>query len=171
MKTGLLVRDAMSANPVHCAEDWSIEKAVSKMISEEVGSLVVKEGDFLKGIITESDLIKKVLSEKKKPGQTKVSEIMSSDVITIKPTEDVTDAMRKMAEEKVRRLPVVDEGKLVGIITVKDIVKIQPDLIDLLYRKREDKEELDIIGECENCHAQNVSLKEVGEQLLCQDCR
>ncbi len=171
MKTGLLIRDAMTSEPVHCSSDWTVNKAVDLMIKKRVGSLIVKEGDFLKGILTESDLIKKVLSKGKNPNKILVSEVMTHDVVTIGPDRDVTKAMTYMAKKKVRRLPVVEKEKIVGVITMKDIIKIQPELIDLLFRRKKSVNEgLGIIGECENCQAKQVSLMGVGDRLLCKNC-
>ena len=111
---------------------------------------------------------------------TPVSKIMTplNDMVTVDPGMDVFDALTVMRENDVRHLPVLDNGKLVGFITVKDILRIQPDLFELIVEKYEIREshrkplasQQYEQGECELCHAYSQHLREVHTMLLCPEC-
>ncbi len=92
------------------------------MEDKNVGSLLVTEGSEFIGIVTERDLTRKVLRQKLDPETTKVSEIMSSPIMTLDGGRPVTEANQYMADKKIRHLAVTDEGKIVGMLSVKDLV-------------------------------------------------
>jgi len=101
----------------------SVENAAQRMKEFQRGSLLVIDNGRLAGIITERDLVQRVIAEKKSPEKTQVSEIMSRPVITIGPEGLLTDAARIMTENKIRRLPVTEGTDVVGIVTVTDFAK------------------------------------------------
>ena len=129
------------------------------------------------GIITESDIIKKVVAENLKASDVYVEEIMSSPIIVIDPYSALEEAMKIMGKCNIRRLPVVEKGKLIGIITHKDISRISPVLheisrewyniskIDESYIKRQI-----FSGKCEDCSSLSTNLVNVDGRLLCEDC-
>lgn len=88
-----------------------------------IGALLVMEGDNLKGIISERDLIKKLVSQQRDPMKIKVSEIMTSSLITVTPDTTVQEAMEIMTNKRIRHLPVIANTKLVGIISIGDITR------------------------------------------------
>ncbi len=135
MKTGITVGDAMSHHPVIISSEKSVKDCASLMVKKEVGSVLVKDGDRLLGIVTEKDIVHKVVALKLKPEKTPVSDIMTTKVVTIKPDQDLYEVMVEMAERKIRRLPVLHNGKIVGMLTVRDILKIEPELFDLLVER------------------------------------
>lgn len=148
MKTGIKVGDIMTRNFYYCHKDDEVLKAVKVMAKNRTGSLIVKEKDKLLGIITERDIMW-ALAKKENLKGIKVEEIMSKRVITISPNKDLYDAIVKMKKKGIRRLPVVEKGKVIGIITWKDIIKIAPTLFDLLVeeiRIREESEKLKKLG-------------------------
>ncbi len=99
-------------------EDSVKVKDAAKIMSEKrVGSLIIMKGDKLEGIITERDILKNMESRNKK-----VKEIMSSDVVIVDPDATLDQAADLMAEHEIKRLPVVDKGNLLGIVTVTDII-------------------------------------------------
>jgi CBS domain-containing protein len=101
----------------------AVEEAARVMGEEHVGSLVVTdENDEPIGIFTERDLLSKVVAGERQPWETPVSEAMSSPIATIDPDVDITEAILMMAQMGIKRLPVAEKGKLVGIITASDIV-------------------------------------------------
>lgn len=98
----------------HCAE----------LLSQfGIGALLVMEGESLQGIISERDLINKLVNKKLDPDSVKVSELMTRSVLTVSPDTTVQQAMEIMTEKRIRHLPVLDNGKLVGIISIGDITR------------------------------------------------
>jgi len=136
METGVKVIDAMTKSPIVVGPKETLVACAQKMLDEGVGSLLVKEGEKLLGILTEKDFVDKVIAKKLDPSNTKVEKVMTkNEMITISPKEDLYYAMVLMSRENRRRLPVLDQGKVMGLLTYKDILKIQPDLYDLFVEK------------------------------------
>lgn len=119
----------MNKNVVTAKPNVTIKEASNVMSTLHIGSLVIVEDDKLIGIITGSDILKSV-AEGRDPDKTYVSDIMSKNVITIESEKKVEDAVRLMMENKIKKLPVVDDKKLVGIITASDIMVVEPKLIE-----------------------------------------
>ena len=119
----------MHKDVVTIRPNLSLREASKIMSKFGIGSLVVVEDENLVGIITSTDIIKAV-AEGKDVDQTLVSEVMSKDVITVDPDESLEEAVEKMMERNIKRLPVVEGGKLVGIITASDIIVVEPKLIE-----------------------------------------
>jgi CBS domain-containing protein len=86
------------------------------------------------GILTERDMLRRILAKSKNPEKTKVSEIMTTPVITIEPSTDLEEAARLMFEKNVKKLPVISKRKLVGLVTLTDLARFQPEIIRLLKR-------------------------------------
>jgi CBS domain-containing protein len=116
------VKDFMTTNVITIGVNETALYAAKLMHQQDVGDLVVMEGNVPKGIVTERDLVRRVLSLKK-PLDTKVSEIMSDPLITIEDNASLRDAARKMVKYKIRRLPVTKNTVLVGIIVASDFAK------------------------------------------------
>ena len=118
------IRDAMTTNPRGVESSTSISEAAQLMKSEDVGPLPVVEGDRLVGILTDRDIVLRVVADGKDPQSTTVGEIASRDLITVDPQQDLDEALRLMAQHQVRRLPVVEEdGRLVGILAQADVAR------------------------------------------------
>lgn len=120
----------MSRHPVITSKDELLPKAARKMLSNNVGCLVVKENNKLVGIITEKDIVEGAVGKELDIKKTKIKDVMSTGMITITPDADLHDAIKKMLREDVRRLPVIKNGKLVGLLTIKDVVRTEPALIE-----------------------------------------
>ena len=116
------VKDFMTTNVITIDIQRTILDAAKLMHQQDVGDLVVMEGVEAKGIITERDLVRRVLALRK-PLDTKVSEIMSNPLITIAEEASIRDAARKMIKYKIRRLPVTKKNVLVGIIAASDFAR------------------------------------------------
>jgi CBS domain-containing protein len=117
------IQEAMTSNPTTVEPTTTAQEAARTMKSEDVGSLPIVEGDKLVGVITDRDLAIRIIAEGKGIDTT-VAEIASKDVVTIDPQQSVEEAARLMANNQVRRLPVVEEdGKLVGILAQADIAQ------------------------------------------------
>ncbi len=103
--------------------DNSVFEAIEKMADKNIGALVVVEDGKLVGIITERDYRNKVILKGRTSKTTKVKEIMSSDPITVEPSDSVETCMALMTNRKFRHLPVLEEGRLCGVISIGDLVK------------------------------------------------
>jgi len=96
--------------------------AIQMMADKNIGSLLVTEGEKLVGIITERDYTRKVALKGKSSKQTAVREIISGQLVKVQPDNTVEDCMRLMTEHRIRHLPVLDGGKIVGVISIGDLV-------------------------------------------------
>ena len=103
--------------------DTTVLDALKIMSEKNIGSLVVMNGDNFQGIITERDYSRKVILKGKHSNDTKVAEIMSTDLPSVKPDDSIEYCMELMTNNAIRYMPVFDEGKLVGIISMSDVVK------------------------------------------------
>jgi CBS domain-containing protein len=141
IKTGYTVGDAMTMNPITISSSKTLRDAAKMMKDDHVGSLLVKENDQIIGIITERDIVKKAVAAIGNPSLRKIKEIMATDLVTTTPDEDIFEALRIMRDYNFRHLPVKHEGKIVGLVTLKDILKIEPDLYEILVEKIQLREE------------------------------
>ena len=126
--TEMHVKEIMTKKVVTIRSDDMVFDACILYRDEKIGCLVVVENEFCVGIVTERDLIERTLCMRKNPETTKVSEIMSSDIKTIYALDKVETAIDVMKKHKIKKLPVIADDKIVGIITVTDISKARPDI-------------------------------------------
>jgi CBS domain-containing protein len=101
----------------------SVFEALEVMAKHDIGAVVVAEGECIAGIFTERDYARKVILKGKASKETRVGDLMTPNVLTVSPSQSVDDCMQLMTENRVRHLPVVDRGRLVGIVTIGDAVK------------------------------------------------
>jgi CBS domain-containing protein len=101
----------------------SVFAAIQQMAEKEVGALVVLEGDAVVGIISERDYARKVVLKGRSSRETLVQDIMTPDVICVRMDQNVEECMAIVTERRIRHLPVLDSGRLVGIISIGDLVK------------------------------------------------
>ena len=116
------VKDFMTTNVITIDVQRTVLDAAKLMHQQDVGDLVVMDGIVAKGIVTERDLVRMVIAQKK-PLDTKVSEVMSDPLITIDEDSSLREAARKMVKYKIRRLPVTKKDALVGIIATSDFAR------------------------------------------------
>lgn len=130
----LKVEDVMVEEVMTVEADVTVKKAVGIMNKHGIGCLiVVKQGNAV-GIVTERDMLTRVLAESRNPEKTKVKDIMSFPLITVNPEMDLEEAAKLMFKMKVKKLPVISNGKLVGLITLTDLARFQPQMIKLLKK-------------------------------------
>jgi CBS domain-containing protein len=115
------VRDAMTPGVRSVAPADSLTDAAAGMRDEDVGSLPVVEGDRVVGIITDRDIVVRAVAEGADSRTGKVGDVSSGDPVTVGPDEDLDDALELMAHHRVRRLPVVEDGRLVGVVAQADV--------------------------------------------------
>lgn len=117
------VREAMTASPRSIDSTESVVQAARMMANENVGSLPVVDGGALVGMVTDRDLVVQVLARDLDPGKVTVSEVASENPVVARPEDSLDSALQRMAQEQVRRLPVVEEGRLVGILAQADVAR------------------------------------------------
>lgn len=122
------VRELMTTNVATAEPDTTLEEVATMMKDENVGSIPVVDDEELLGIITDRDIVVRCIAEGKDPSEVEVEEILSEDLETISPDDDVRHAAEIMQRKQIRRLPVCDEdGKLVGMLSIGDIAVKQSD--------------------------------------------
>ena len=115
--------DSKGRDIISIVGDASVLDAIKTMAERSVGSLLVMENDELKGIVTERDYARKVIIKGRSSKSTQVREIMTTDVCTAAPDQTVNDCMTTMTERRIRHLPVIENGKVVGLISIGDLVQ------------------------------------------------
>jgi CBS domain-containing protein len=115
------IADMMSLRVVEVGPDESVSLAIARMLEENVGSVVVVEGERLVGIFTERDVLR-LAGEGDQFGGVRVGDVMTRTVVTVSPEDLVVDAARLMGERRIRHLPVVDGGTVMGMISIRDIM-------------------------------------------------
>ena len=190
MKIGIKVGDVMTRDFIFVSPDLSIAECSKIMMAKKVGSLIVKKERELEGILTEGDVIKAIAS-KKNLSQIKAKDVMTRKVISISPSEDMYQALLKMRGKRIRWLPVVVKNHVIGMLTMKDILRIEPSLFDLVSEYQPIKEEADKLklislrkkskseasgeawskeGECEECGLFGI-LYTIDGRSICEDCK
>lgn len=174
-KTGIYVKDAMTKKPVTCSPEQTIQECAITMLKEGVGSIVVRDKNMLLGIISEKDIVEKVIAKGLDAKTIKSKEIMVKNLITISPNIDIYDALLLMGHEEIRKLPVVDNNKLVGFLTTKDILKIEPALFDIFYGELEELREENHkplkyqYGTCDKCGSEGP-VQKIKNKYFCNGC-
>ncbi|MBT5021322.1 CBS domain-containing protein [Candidatus Woesearchaeota archaeon] len=141
MKTGIKVCDAMTCKPIQLDIRTSVRECAEMMEKHHVGSVLVKKGRELVGIVTEQDIVRKVVSHKLDLEKTIVGDITTGKVTAISPEQDIYEAIILMRDNNIRHLPVMDGETMVGFITGKDILKLQPQLFEYLAEVIEIREQ------------------------------
>ncbi len=128
----LKVEDVMVKDVITIDEDSTVKEAAKVMNNFEIGCLVAVRKGKAVGIITERDLLKRVVAEAKDADKTKVKDVMSTPLIVVEPDMGLEEAVRLMFQMKIKKLPVVDGKRLVGLVTLTDIARFQPQMIKIL---------------------------------------
>jgi signal-transduction protein with cAMP-binding, CBS, and nucleotidyltransferase domain len=178
MQTGYKVCDAMTEKPVTIGKNISLVDCANMMKENHVGAMIVneKEESF---ILTEQDIVRKAVAAGLDPKKTKVSDIMTKMEYTVEPQQDIFDALVIMRDFNIRHLPVMDGKNMIGLLTLKDILKIEPQLFDLMVAKFELREEerkpikmkpREKEGVCNLCGNYAEVLMEKDGVLVCEEC-
>jgi CBS domain-containing protein len=183
LRTRMLVKDVMTSPVVTVGEDAPSNKTAKLMDENNLGCVIItNKARKPVGIITERDLVKRVLSKNVVPDTVKAKEIMTSPLVTIEPEATISEAARRMSRLDIRRLGVVYKGNLVGLISSRDILGVMPELIEIIQERTRieraaegeeavETEETPLSGYCDRCGVFSEDLKDVNGQNLCEDCR
>ena len=173
----VVVRDIMS-RPVITVKESDTGADVAKLMAKHnIGCVLVsgKKGETV-GIVTERDIVQRIAAKNLLPSKVTVAVSMSKPVITIQSKATVTEAAKLMNHQKVRRLAVIEDGKLSGVLTMKDILEVTPAIIDLASEKtrvgmaRPLPSRSNLSGYCDECEMWSDSLVQKDGIFLCQDC-
>jgi CBS domain-containing protein len=119
---GKNVRDVMATRPRCVTPETSLREVAELMAAEDVGAIPVLDGDRVTAVITDRDIVIRAVAQGKDPRGMPVAEIASTDLVTVRGDQDLSDALRLMAQNQVRRLPVVEDGdRLIGIVSQADV--------------------------------------------------
>lgn len=116
-----MIRDVMTPSPIALPSSSTAAEAARAMRDADIGDVIVTENGQVCSIVTDRDIVVRVVAEGRQPGQTSLGDICSRDLTTLSPTSTVRDALHLMSEKAVRRLPVVENGRPVGIVSLGDL--------------------------------------------------
>ncbi len=177
METGIKVGSIMTKRIISADSSDTVQQIAKKMVDHRVGSIIVTRKNRPIGIITETDINKRVVAPAKNPKKLKAKDIMSSPIIHVNPKDDISGVVYKMKKHKIRRFPVVENGKIVGILTNTDIARISPEMIDVLNLRLKMRTGMPAIrmgttsGICEICENYSENLVFMDDQWVCENCR
>jgi CBS domain-containing protein len=183
LRTRMVVKDIMSSPVVTLNEAATSNRVATIMDENNLGCVIVtNESGKPVGIITERDLVVRVLAKNLVPDTVKAKEIMTSPLVTIEPEATISEAARRMSRLEIRRLGVVYKGNIVGLISSRDILGVMPELIEIIQERTRlegaaeaeenvEPEERPLSGYCDRCGVFSENLKDVNGQNLCEDCR
>jgi CBS domain-containing protein len=117
------IHDLMTPNPVTLPGTASVHEAARAMRDQDIGDVIVIENQQVCGIVTDRDIVLRAVAEARDPAATRLADICSHALLTVAPTDSIAEAVRLMRTHAVRRLPVVEEGKAVGIVSLGDLAQ------------------------------------------------
>ena len=182
LRPKMLVKDVMTSPAITIKENGAANKVAALMNKHDVGCIIVttKQGKPL-GIITERDLVVRVLAKNVKPDTVEAKDVMTSPLMTIESDATITEAARRMSRLDIRRLGVMYKEQLVGIVSSKDVLGVMPELLEIMQEKaliegenmaeEAEEESTPLAGNCDRCGVWSDDLKEVNGEFLCEDCR
>ncbi|AKB15795.1 CBS domain-containing protein [Methanosarcina thermophila] len=180
------VAQAMNKAVIVMDIDSDIPAIAREMVSRDAGSVIITENGKAMGIITERDLVKGIITENRKPDEVRAEDILSSPLITIEPEKSIAEASEIMLKANIKRLPVLEDRTVIGIISNTDILMVTPglstilkDLIDMNREALLSVPSIEEISEsedfpsgiCESCYTFSYDLRLVNGQYLCGRCR
>ncbi len=181
LRSRMIVKDVMSSPVVTVNENATANKVAELMDKHGLGCIVVtSKGGKPLGIITERDLVRRVLAKNAKPSSFKAKEVMTSPLITIEPDNKISETARRMSRLNIRRLGVMYKGQLVGVLSSKDILGVMPELIETIQEQalmegenraqEAETESTPLAGYCDSCERWTDTLEETNGEFLCEEC-
>jgi len=173
----LKVADIATLSPPTAPPSMTVKEAASIIASEDSGCIVVVDSEARPvGIVTEGDLVARVLAKGLDPSSTTIEQVMSKPLVTVKPSDSVVEALRVMSKMRVRHLVVVERGEVKGLVTDRDIIRVAPALVELLAERASMMVEAPTVkeglaGHCDSCGEWSDNLMQIDGQMLCEECR
>jgi CBS domain-containing protein len=173
----MVVREAMTSPVLLVHENDSVVRAAKIMMENSLGSIIIQnEKNQPVGIITERDIVFRVIARDMHPRNVSVKEVMSSPLKMVDSETALEDALKTMEKLDIRRLGVTYKGRLEGVISDKDILRIMPTLLEILKERSRIKSEGELVGSslfgyCDRCNIYSTNLRNVNGEFLCEDCR
>jgi CBS domain-containing protein len=115
------VRDVMTANPRTLKASDTIARAAQMMRDEDIGTIIVTQGEQIRGVITDRDIVVRAIADGADPNTTQLGDVCTGDVETVTPGTSIDDAVEIMRMKAIRRLPVVDGGRPIGVVSIGDL--------------------------------------------------
>jgi CBS domain-containing protein len=128
----LRVEDVMVREVIKIEGNVTIKEAAKLMNKHEIGCLIAVEKGKISGILTERDLLKRVVAKAKDASKLRVRDVMTSPLIVTEPTMDLSEAVRLMFQMKIKKLPVMENKRLMGLLSLTDIARFQPQMMGLI---------------------------------------
>jgi CBS domain-containing protein len=173
----MLVREAMSSPVIYVTEDANIVDVAKLMREQKVGAVIIyNQENQPVGIVTERDIVTRVVAEGNNPHEIRVSTVMTSPLKMVEPDMNLMDALRLMDKHNIRRLGVTYKGSLVGVVTDRNIIRLVPTIVEIIQEKNEINSSTSsggpsIAGYCDRCEVYSNNLRLIDGEFLCEDCR
>jgi len=182
METDIPLRDVMVQEVVKGAMNLNVMEAAKLMRKHDVDNIVVLNNGEPVGIVTEWDIISKLVSKDIKPSTVKLKDIMTTPLITASTNDRLSEIARKMAAERIRRIPVIDSGELVGVVADVTVISISPEMNSIMAELIEIngrgetfgvESEGDGMGQgiCEKCGSFSYFMEIHGGLMVCESCK
>jgi CBS domain-containing protein len=165
MQTGVKVGDAMTQQPIMVSPGSSLQTCAKLMEKHKISAVLVKDKKEM-GILTDKDIVRKMVATGRNPLSFKAKDVMTTVLHTAEPAHDVFEALMLMATHDVNHLPVVTNKNLHGILSVKDILKIQPHLFEILVDKFEIREQEQKLRALDVLHSETLDANDEVGQLI-----
>ena len=172
------IREVMKKNVITADPQLSMADVAKIMTNNRVGSVVVMRGDKPSGMVTDSDIVSMV-AKGRNPKTVRVKDVPKrrSGFVYAGPNETIQQVTRKMIKNGVKRIPIIEKGRLLGMVSDKEILLVSPELLNILSEKLKMRVDMvadptrEISGICENCEAYSDHLVNQDGRWLCETCR
>lgn len=177
VRTKVFVREVMNSPAITVSPSASVWTVAKKMRDQKIGSVIVTRGSEPLGIVTDRDIVLKMVAKNALPSKMKARDIMSSPLTTIESERDIVEAARLMRSHGVKRLAVTYKNELAGIVTVSDLAAVTPELFELIsektrvFRGEPSRKRGLLAGYCDSCSQWSDYLMEVDGKYVCEECR
>jgi signal-transduction protein with cAMP-binding, CBS, and nucleotidyltransferase domain len=177
VRTRVFVREIMNSPVITAHPEEDVRTVAEKMSRARVGSVVIVDQDLPLGIVTDGDIVSKVVSTNSMPSEKKVREIMTAPLRMIESEKEIIEAAREMRSARIKRLGVSYKRKLVGMISMSDILSVTPELFEIISEKTrivtspDMKQPSYLAGFCDQCNQWSDGLFEIDDRFLCEECR
>jgi CBS domain-containing protein len=176
VRTRVLVREVMNSPVITGSPDESIKEISEKMTAAKVGSVVIVENQVPIGIVTDGDIVTKVVSRDSTPSQVRAADVMSKPLHIIGSEKEIIEAARAMRRFGIKRLGVSYKRDLVGIISISDILAVTPELFDIISEKtmimtgQASSKPTFLAGYCDVCNQWSDGMLEIDGKFVCEEC-